>query len=266
MNFIVAGIMKSKYYNFLRYSPLPNAIVELQTGKTRKNIEFYSSFLPVARLKGAVVFDVGANKGNKTKAFLDMGCKVVCVEPEQKCLGTLHYRFDRNPSVKIINKGLSDKEGKMTLHIQEFRSGYNTLSDKWADSLVNSADERKENTARFIDEYEVDITTLDQVIRQEGKPFYIKIDVEGLELAVLKGLSTPVPFISFEANLPEFKTETLEIVALMHTLSGGKTVYKLAAHDKIMQDKWLSNEEISAVIAHTAKDGAELICYTESAL
>ncbi len=48
MNFIVGSIMKSKYYNFLRYSPLPNAIVELQTGKTRKNIAFYGSFYPPA--------------------------------------------------------------------------------------------------------------------------------------------------------------------------------------------------------------------------
>ncbi len=194
-----------------------------------------------------------------------MGCKVVCIEPEQKCLSTLHYRFGRNPNVKIINKGLSDKEGKMTLHVQEFRSGYNTLSDKWVDSLVHATEERRENTARFIDEYEVDITTLDQVIRQEGKPFYIKIDVEGLELAVLKGLSTPVPYISFEANLPEFKAETLEIVALMHSLSGGKTMYKLAAQDKILQEEWQNNEQISRIITTMGKqDGMELICYTPS--
>jgi FkbM family methyltransferase len=262
MNFIVKEIMRSRFYNFLRYSKIPNAIVELKTGKTRKNIEFYSSFLPIEKLNGALIFDIGANKGNKTKAFLNLGCKVVCVEPEQKCLSTLKYRFDNNPSVTIINKGVSEKEGKMTLHVQEFRSGYNTLSDKWVDSLVNSTEVRNENTAHFIDEYEVDITTLDQLIKSVGLPYYIKIDVEGLELSVLKGLSQSLPFISFEANLPEFISETIEIINLIDNLSGGLTRYKTAYQDKIMQNDWLNKNDMITLVKSLKGNGFEIICYS----
>ncbi len=254
--------MKSRYYNVLRYSPLPNAIVELQTGKTRKNIEFYSSFLPVDQLKGALVFDVGANKGNKAKAFLDMGCKVICIEPEQKCLSTLHYRFDNNPAVKIINKGVADKEGKMTLHVQAARSGYNTLSDKWVDDLVQSGDQRVNNTARFTDGYEVDITTLDKLIEQEGKPFYIKIDVEGLELPVIMGLSHAIPYITFEAQIPVFLQETIKIAEHIDRLSGGTTQFKITVSDQVRSKDWMSKSQLIAELNHCQDATLEIICYS----
>jgi len=46
------------------------------------------------------------------------------------------------------------------------------------------------------------MVTLDAAtIETFGKPFYCKIDVEGWELDVLKGLSQPIPLISFEFHL-----------------------------------------------------------------
>jgi hypothetical protein len=42
------------------------------------------------------------------------------------------------------------------------------------------------------------VTTLDALIEQYGRPAFCKIDVEGYELAVLRGLSQPLPALSFE--------------------------------------------------------------------
>jgi 16S rRNA A1518/A1519 N6-dimethyltransferase RsmA/KsgA/DIM1 with predicted DNA glycosylase/AP lyase activity len=39
--------------------------------------EFYRPFIP----KGSLVFDIGANVGEYTQAFLDLGARVVAVEP-----------------------------------------------------------------------------------------------------------------------------------------------------------------------------------------
>ena len=42
------------------------------------------------------------------------------------------------------------------------------------------------------------VTTLDKLIEQYEVPSFIKIDVEGYELEVLKGLTRLVPALSFE--------------------------------------------------------------------
>lgn len=44
----------------------------------------------------------------------------------------------------------------------------------------------------------VETDTLDHKIQKYGIPYYIKIDVEGYEFEVLKGLSKPIEIISIE--------------------------------------------------------------------
>jgi hypothetical protein len=52
---------------------------------------------------------------------------------------------------------------------------------------------------------EVPMTTLDRLVAAHGRPALCKIDVEGFELDVLRGLTTPIPLVSFE-----FSPETIE--------------------------------------------------------
>lgn len=260
MNFFERKIIQSAYYNQIRFHPFTDAVVEWKTRKTARNISFFKSFLPAGALQDALVFDVGANKGNKTNALLRLGCKVVCVEPERKSLETLRYRFGADERVTIVQKGLSDKEGSMTLHIQEYRSGYNTLSDKWAATLEQNDQAFAHNSAHFKEHYEVSITTLDSLIREHGRPFYLKIDVEGLELQVMKALSTPIPFISFEANLPEFLQETMAIAELIDSLSPGQSRFKIAYAEQLLSAEWLCLNELLPELQPLHQNGYEIIC------
>src|SRR5262249_60695009 len=47
---------------------------------------------------------------------------------------------------------------------------------------------------------EVNVVTLDSLIDEFGVPDYIKIDVEGFDLEVLRGLSQPIALLSVEFN------------------------------------------------------------------
>jgi hypothetical protein len=57
----------------------------------------------------------------------------------------------------------------------------------------------------------VEATTLDSMIQRYGVPNFCKIDVEGFELDVLRGLSEPLPIISFEYH-------TIEVARLIGCL------------------------------------------------
>jgi hypothetical protein len=55
----------------------------------------------------------------------------------------------------------------------------------------------------IVDTHYVPVVSLDIAIKTFGKPFFCKIDVEGWELEVLKGLTQPIPLISLEFHLSE---------------------------------------------------------------
>src|SRR6478672_4919722 len=80
----------------------------------RREVDFYKSFLPLCKL----IFDIGANDGHKTEAFLALSATVVCCEPDNENFKILQTRF-RNKRRKVLleNKALSDSEGFAELHI-----------------------------------------------------------------------------------------------------------------------------------------------------
>ena len=156
--------------------------------QNRRSLQFYSQFIH----KGDLCFDVGANNGNRTKLFLKLGAKTISIEPQQACLQRLIKLFENNKDVIIVAKALADKQGTATIDICEESPILSTMSDKW------------KNEGRFSKEYkwsktqEVVTTTLDLLIEQYGLPVFCKIDVEGFEYSVLRGLTKPINVISFE--------------------------------------------------------------------
>jgi len=157
--------------------------------RNKQQKEFYSKLIH----SGDLVFDIGANVGQRSEVFSSLAKKVVALEPQPFCLQHLKSRFMFTNKVFIEPYAVDSKEGTATLHLSDSHT-ISSMSDKFI-STVGTSIFKNNNWDNKI---EVKTTTLDLLIAKHGLPSFIKIDVEGFELNVLKGLSKPVKAISFE--------------------------------------------------------------------
>jgi FkbM family methyltransferase len=158
-----------------------------------ERVKFYSTFLTANDL----VFDVGANLGNRVAAFLKIDAKVVAVEPQTNCHQYLKSKF--GSKIFIVPKGLGAKEEVKNMFISDAHT-LSSFSTDFIESMKASGRFSQHNWEKI---QKIEITTLDNLIAQFGCPKFIKIDVEGYEEEVLKGLSTKVNYISIEYAVPE---------------------------------------------------------------
>ena len=152
-----------------------------------------------------VVFDVGANIGEYTASILDvaesMGGKLAvhCFEPSpvtfSKLKAAMAQKYQSEKKVFCINAGLGDLEGIMELYIKEEGSGINSFYNRRLERLGISYDETET----------VQVTTVDAYCRKESIPYidFLKVDVEGHELAVMRGATgmlkkQAIDYIQFE--------------------------------------------------------------------
>jgi FkbM family methyltransferase len=228
------------------------AVLDKQIINNRRNeVAFYRGLLYGFR-KGDLVFDLGANQGYKTGIFLELGARVVAVDPDEVSQQVLTqrflmYRLKAKP-LTIVGKAVSYERSTGTMWIDRPGSAKNTLSVKWAE-ILRGDNKRFGDRIRFDNSKEVDTITLEQLIATHGSPFFVKIDVEGHELSVLRGLQRPIPYLSFEVNLPEFRQEGLECVKVLSDLAAdGEFAYSDDCRFGLASYRWFSGEEFSVTL------------------
>jgi FkbM family methyltransferase len=227
----------------------------------RNELEFYRSLL-CEHGAPALVFDVGANRGQRTGIFVELGARVVAVEPDQANQRLLARRFpvrnSRPGRVAIVAKAASDAPGEKKFWIHEDGSGLNSLSAKWVGLLAGDKD-RFGKTISFPTDKMVETVTLDYLVREFGEPAYIKIDVEGHEARVLRGLSSAAALLSFEVNLPEFIEEGLECVDILAGLDeAGRFHMSADCQQALSPNGWTCCEEFRPVLARCKAPSVEV--------
>src|ERR1700679_1326514 len=77
----------------------------------RLELEFYRSLFS-KRPRAMLVFDIGAHRGQRTRLFLQLGARVVALEPDRWNQRVLARRFSRQwfrePRVTIVGKAGTD--------------------------------------------------------------------------------------------------------------------------------------------------------------
>jgi FkbM family methyltransferase len=175
-----------------------------QPWKAPRRRAFYAQFIS----PGALCFDVGAHVGNRVSAWLKLGARVIAIEPQPDCLKVLRALYGREERVELVDQAVGEKVGKSVLHVSSRTPTVSSLSWEWIGEVQR--DERFAQV-KWDQEVEVQVQTLDGLIAQYGVPAFCKVDVEGFELDVLRGLSQPLPALSFE-YIPVSKERAVQCV------------------------------------------------------
>ncbi len=185
---LLNNVLGKKRYQFLFERVYRFALRGMNYGRASDYLHNGESAL-LERVRGMittsspVLFDVGANKGEFTKHILeiwkDKTIQLYAFEPSQKTFSILKSKVPVSDSVLLVNKGMSDKEETVELFYDREGSGLASVYKR--DLSYHNID--------FSNHEKIELTTLDIFCQQHtiDSIDFLKLDVEGHELAVLKG-------------------------------------------------------------------------------
>ena len=244
--------IRSKSKSILKRSFFYKAYVFYRAKKALKSwttqdqimYDFYRQFIH----EGDTCFDVGANLGNRTNIFLRCGANVVAIEPQKDCIFLINSAFRKNPNFHLIPKALGVEKGTSSIYISDSKT-VSSMSTEWI-SKVKRTKRFGDNEWRKVKK--VEVTTLDLLIKQFDIPSFIKIDVEGYEYEVLRGLSSPVKHISIEFT-PEYFENTTNALEYLERLGPIRCNLVIGESFKFYLDEWVSPQEMINILNNFRK-------------
>jgi len=178
-HFLIADLRESVYTGVLRSGHIPHQV----------------GFDKICRQiikPGDTVFDVGANVGYTALLFSHLvgkQGKVIALEPIPKAFNMLKKSTEKHKNIECLNLAVGERDGSVQMHVP-------SMLDR-ARVLESRATEESDKGA-----IEVECVALKRLYEQFGSPNFIKIDVEGFEDHIIRGLPKKLdklPYIVFES-------------------------------------------------------------------
>ena len=162
------------------------------------------------KIKFNNVLDIGAYIGNHSVFFSKYFKNVLSFEPNPHSFNLLKLNTKKYKNINIFNFGLSKKNSTQDFYSYELNYGGSSL---------------KKNNKIPYQKFKTKFYKFDQ-LNKKKKIDLIKIDVEGEELNVLKGLKDTVkknqPIIIFEVQKDEIKNGSSKVIDYLKDLKYNK--------------------------------------------
>lgn len=137
-------------------------------------------------------FDIGANRGDATIVGLEKGYKVIALEPAPRIYKELVKNFIYKANVTPLRYAVSNTNNETIEFYEADEDGLSTMNKEWltADDMPYKDKSFRTITATTV--------TIDRLAQIYGEPDLIKIDVEGAEWSVFKGMTKYHGLLTFE--------------------------------------------------------------------
>jgi len=200
---------------------------------------FEDIFLRSLALTGHTIYDVGGYEGVFTMFFAraaGKNGKVITFEPSLSNLNKIRDNIELNDfnNIELINVGLGSKKDTLTLSFSDYEMGKGSIDESIKNEIL------KQKGAKTI---QVEIYPLDEYIKLAGlpKPSLVKIDVEGMELDVINGMSATIglhkPKLFIEIHGLDRESKTVNARAVVSALRQKKySIYHVESKQMITDD------------------------------
>lgn len=159
-----------------------------------------------------LIYDVGMHNGDDTAYYLEKGYRVVSIEADPVQAEKGKERFAEacaSGRLQILNIGVAAEPGEFDFYINEVNPEWNSF-----DLSIASRDGLPWHTVR------IHTRRFNDIIRERGVPYYLKVDIEGHDYLCIDGLDPQ--------QLPKFMSVEANDISLLDDLAGkGFTRFKL---------------------------------------
>lgn len=219
-------------------------------GRYGRMRRFYTQFIQ----PGDLCFDIGAHVGNRLRVWSVLGARVVAVEPQPHLMRWLVRLYGRRSHITLMEQAIGAATGTATLHISRRTPTVTTLSSAWMTAVQRDPSFAGVSWDTAVT---VPVTTLDVLIGLYGRPAFCKIDVEGYELEVLRGLSQPIPALSFE-YIPAAISIAVGCISRLAELGPYEFNYAPGESQRLQAAHWLSVTEMLDILGQIKGESGDV--------
>jgi FkbM family methyltransferase len=149
-------------------------------------------------MQSDLIYDVGFHYGEDTEFYLTKGFKVLAIEAHPALYQAGREKFSRDIESRrltLLNLAVAETSGPISF--------FESDNDVWG-SIRRDAASRNERLGAGWREIQVEGRRFDEILREYGIPYYLKVDIEGADLLCLKALKESdnrPKYVSIEAEV-----------------------------------------------------------------